>query len=109
MGATCCNTSLVAADDFSQLQRTIASSQSGKYLKQNDFPPGFYVAVKRALVDAEEKLGEPVHHVDIYRSLIAQGMTDSKPTSIGPMCFVLFDMVRNDEVLTDDEMNRYTL
>ena len=78
-------------------------------MKKDKYPQGFYQAVKSALNDAEEKAGEPVHNVDIYRSLIEMGLTEEKPTGMRDMLFCLFDMVRNDEVLVDDEMSRYTM
>ena len=34
---------------------------------------------------------------------------DKKLLNFRMMCFAIFDLVRNDEVLTDDLMNRYTL
>ena len=74
MGASCCNTDVTTADgDFTQLQRTIAPRRQGKYLKSEDLPPGFYFAVRNAVIEAEGRMGGPVHHVDIYRALIELG------------------------------------
>ena len=109
MGATCCNTGACLTGEISDIRRTVATRAAGRYLKEGDLPVGFYRAVRNALLEAEGRADGPVHHVDIYRALIDLGETETTPTSITNMCHALFDMVRNDEILTDDEMNRYTV
>lgn len=53
--------------------------------------------------------GEPPYLTDIYRSLITLNQAESKFINFRMMCFTAFDLVRNDELLTDDMMNRYTI
>ena len=82
MGATCCNTDISSTENELSnvgLRRTIAKKKAGKYLKVGDIAPGFYNAVVNALITAEERAGELVYIVDIYRALI-----DNKETSETP-------------------------
>ena len=65
------------------------------------------LAIKQAVHDAENKKQEPAYIVDIYRSVVDLGHFANP--SITEVRKALFDLYRNDELLADEQMNRFTL
>ena len=71
-------------------------------------PFGARNAVLNAIKIAEEERGEPVYLVDIRRAFDRTAWVTVGPGTIG-LNMALCDLYRNDEILCDREMNRYSV
>ena len=69
---------------------------------------GCLLAIKTAIAKAEQDKKHPPYTLDIYNSLI-QLRSRSSPSSIAELKNALLDLYRNDELLADTTLDRFSL